>query len=428
MTEEYAKDFLLNKCIDHFPRPVAEWIHELSDKRNKQKGYSFLSFLTVSGILLGNDTALKINEEWDIKPRVYGMAVGDIGTSKTPSLKVALKVLKEINKKNWEEYEEAKKNYDLQELLSVKEKRALGDDKIPKPFPSPIFATNVTPETLPDLLARAQGNSFLLLHNELGQLLGFRKGAAYMAHLRDYMIDLFDGEAAIVVRKGDGSVRIPSSCIGLLGGIQPRLLKQQVRDDLGTDGLLERILPVQITNSQPKLSSQQINPKYDLYWRNLAKDLYSSAQNYTPSPGFLSQFTKLVNDTQESVLHGWDKKLVGYVGTFALILYSMDNAGKGNPVIPEKYFHKAMDLHNYFKGEWESLYASSEDDSALSEQPDKFQDGYAKLPIEFSRGEAVAIFTELGWSASTVDTWLTRSKKMEDIFRKVDQGRYKKLI
>jgi hypothetical protein len=185
--------------------------------------------------------ALKImrHGDWWASPRLWVLLVGDPSIKKTPIINATTGEMDRLQADEWNRCQNDKKEYEA----------AGGDpDNFRRPPPR-YTAYDVTTEKLGIILA-SQDRGILIKRDELagwiGQMEKYTTGRGSFAD-RAFWLKAYDGGPFTVDRVSRADIRINNLSVSIIGGIQPSRLDEL--HGLTSDGLLQRFLPVLISNS-----------------------------------------------------------------------------------------------------------------------------------------------------------------------------------
>ncbi|MCE7915751.1 MAG: DUF3987 domain-containing protein, partial [Nitrosomonas sp. PRO4] len=258
---------------DFLPLVIREYVKDISERMQCPPDFAAVNSYVMLSALIGCKVGIrpKRRDNWVIVPNQWGAIIGSSGIMKSPNRNEALKPLKhlqveistEISKSNEEiikeinaifageeikkslKRTEAKKRLkndpdaDISDLLNDAAKPAL-KEKIP-----PRFITNdATVEALGQLMID-NPNGILF---EADELIGLLKNLDKQGQegSRAFYLTAADGNQSYTIDRimRGTNLHIESACLSIIGGIQPGVLSEYVRDALsggaGADGLLQR--------------------------------------------------------------------------------------------------------------------------------------------------------------------------------------------
>jgi hypothetical protein len=204
-------------------------------------------------------------DSWTVVPNLWGGIVGRPGTMKTSAIKEGLQPLKhreaaakklytdKVKKQRAAEMvrkaKQQKIGQDIRDALEESEEAALQratdaiDDEEPVPVRRRYIVTDTTVEKLGEILNQ-NSDGVLVYRDELtGFLMSLDKEGQEAA--RSFYLEAWDGTSSYTFdRIGRGTLEIESTCVSIVGGIQPGPLSQHMRaaarGGAADDGLVQR--------------------------------------------------------------------------------------------------------------------------------------------------------------------------------------------
>jgi hypothetical protein len=240
-----------------------------------------ISVLAVITSIIGSSCRIEIKQGYTESIALFLVVVADSGSAKTAAIKAAVKYLKALQAEQrrlrklaeleWEQVYAAWVNL-------PKEDR--GDEpKRPRPAERYIIS-DITLEAVAGILV---GNPLgVLLHREevnafLAGMDAYRKSSTDMQS----WIEIFDGESIIIDRKTSDPIQVDHPSVSLIGGIQPKILKQtfQKRPDFIDTGFGSRLLFV-MPQKEP-IEWNENTPDMDIVfaYENLIDSILADREN-----------------------------------------------------------------------------------------------------------------------------------------------------
>ncbi|MBA2650446.1 MAG: DUF3987 domain-containing protein [Legionella sp.] len=248
------------------PPSIRDYIFDVADRQ--QSPPDFVAVAAIIGLsgLLGRKVLIcpKQNDDWTVTPNQWGIIIGRPSAMKSPSMKEALKPLRQIEMRMAEQYKE-----DLQQhkeaclLAEITEsiarqnaKKAIQKGKIDEakkalknneqhfspPTRPRLIINDATIEKLGELL-NENSNGLILSRDELAGWLAKLTKEEYQED-RAFYLECFDGNGHFVYdRIGRGTIDVKYCTLSVIGGIQPSKIASLVREAIkGTadDGLIQR--------------------------------------------------------------------------------------------------------------------------------------------------------------------------------------------
>ena len=258
---------------DFLPGAIRDYVKDISERMQCPPDFAAVNTYVMLSAPIGCKIGIrpKRRDNWVIVPNLWGVTIGGSGIMKSPNRNEALKPLKQLQvdisldiaKQNEEIIrelnamfagEEIKKSVrrtearnrlkkdtdaDISDLISHEAKSEV-KEKTP-----PRFITNdATVEALGQLLIE-NPNGMLC---EADELIGLLKNLDKQGQegARAFYLTAADGNQSYTIDRimRGTNLHIESACLSIIGGIQPGVLSEYVRDALsggaGADGLLQR--------------------------------------------------------------------------------------------------------------------------------------------------------------------------------------------
>ena len=240
--------------VDALPEPIRKFVVDGAKAIGCDASYIALPMLATMAAAIGNTRRLRLKRGWDAPPILWVVNVGESGTSKTPAFKLAMRALRDRQRKALDRHDEAETQYDVElahyekSLAEWKrDKTAAGDppEKPEAPQAERCIVSDTTVEALaPLLLANPRG--LLVARDELAGWLGSfdrysgGKGGADASH----WLSMHNAESIIVDRKTGipRTIYVPEASVCVCGGIQPSILHRALGTEHRESGLAARLL------------------------------------------------------------------------------------------------------------------------------------------------------------------------------------------
>ncbi|WP_417879537.1 YfjI family protein [Vibrio sp.] len=254
------------------PPQLENYVMDFSHRMDKAPAdFAAISTIICAGALIGGSAEIqpkRLDTGWRIVPTMWGGAVGQPSTKKTPSLSCGRRLLEhaqksvidKLNAEKMEMYELEKELYeDELESANEKAKEALKDGnkdealklkrqaKKEQPQPPKIRKAVINDSTSEALAIRLEQNPLgvLMFRDELSSWLANMERADRQ-HERGFYLEGFNGFGGYsqerVTRR---NVELDRVIISIMGGIQPAKLTPLLAGKVnghGDDGLLERLM------------------------------------------------------------------------------------------------------------------------------------------------------------------------------------------
>jgi hypothetical protein len=251
----------------YLPPTVRGYVKDIADRMQCPPDYLGVTVYAMLAAVIGRKVGIRPMkfDDWTVVPNLWAASVGNSGTLKSPAQAAALAPIKglaaEAYKQHKLEIEEFERQIQIQKLRDSANKtvakKKLQDNLSAdvtefihneatgeKPALKRYITNNSTYEALGDLLID-NPNGLLVESDELVGLLK-QLDSSGQEPARAFYLTAADGDKSYTFdRIGRGkALHVPALCISIIGGIQPGVLSQYVRDAVGggagADGLLQR--------------------------------------------------------------------------------------------------------------------------------------------------------------------------------------------
>jgi Protein of unknown function (DUF3987) len=299
--------------------------------------------LPILSARIPSETRLLINPGTDYSvPALRWIAlIGETGTKKSPVLKTLLSPLLSIQKQMATKYKTEKDAYDKEYTL-WKNKKGSENEKEPT-SPDPMvdcYFSDFTIESIGQSISDRPQDSYLVFVDELAGFFNsmdaYRKGGGD----RQKWLDLYNAGALKINRKGSPTIFCPNTSVSILGGLQPSVLAQMIKQDTSAqDGLWNRFMFCSLPQTKTKAFSDNSISLFDCLL-----SLYTNLSAAQHSEHILSEAAKplweawhdeiedRVMTEPSDLLRGTYAKAEGISGRNALIVHRSIAAQQG--IIP----------------------------------------------------------------------------------------------
>lgn len=391
------------------PAAFVDYVDDAAWRMQVSQDYMAVTLMVSLSIVVGRKIAIhpKQLDSWLVVPNLWGCIVGRPSAKKSPSLGEAMQHLDKLEGDAKKQYEEALKKYkSVEELATMKAKQAREDAKkalaagdesralavltngacIPEQPIRQRYKTNsCTVEKLGELLA--DNPTGILVYRD--ELAGFLAELNKQGHESDraFYLECWTGKGCFTYdRIGRGTIDIGSTCVSILGGIQPSKLKpfveQAMKGGEGDDGFLQRfqllvypdkLKPVYVDEMPSKQAEQRA---FDVFARLAALQVEEPIAlrfSQEAQACFIEWFEELDAKISEADIHpAIESHLDKYrslVPSLALLIHLADSPASGlfSPV-SEVALLKALAWSEYLEGHMHRIYglsASIDEDNAI---------------------------------------------------------------
>lgn len=260
----FKKDLLSVLSVSHsmIPEALLPWLLDISKRMKCPLDFVVSAAIVMLSSLIGTRLSIKPKalDDWAVMANLWGAAIGDPSSMKSPSIEAVFKPLKRIMAEAQDEfklkirtYEAKLSTYEAQKkVFQAQEQQRLKGLDVVKPvdFPEPVekpterrYMTNdSTIEKLADLLN--ENPTGILQYRD--ELIGLLAGWGKQGHEQDRAFNLegWNGNGSLTVdRVGRGTIHIKNLCLSLFGGIQPSKLLGYLKaaTEYDNDGFVQRL-------------------------------------------------------------------------------------------------------------------------------------------------------------------------------------------
>ena len=332
----------------------------------------------VSGAI-GSSCKIRIKPGYLQPAHLYTAIIGKSGQAKSGTKEYLLDPLQEKQSEWYEEWEQENEKYkmEMREYRSAKKGERPEYPIEPDP-PKRIIVSDITIEAIGQRL-KENPLGLLLYNDELETFFG-NMGRYSKGNDLPHWLSIHNGQPLYIDRKGAGSIRIPNPSVAIIGGIQPKILKDRLQEnpDYFHSGFLARFLlampPVEPILLNDNIISERISGQWGWFLKSLLgqRELAIIDGKLTPyvfpiESGAWDILTKyqhrhavsatLVNDS-ESALEG---KFLTNTARIALILHAVNQIEAGvnfsdcKP-IPVETMESACKIVEWFIDESKRIY------------------------------------------------------------------------
>jgi DNA polymerase I-like protein with 3'-5' exonuclease and polymerase domains len=269
--------------VDALPEPVRSFVIQGAASLRCDPAYLALPALSIVAALIGNTREVRLKRDWHEASVVWSAVIGDIGTLKSPALKMVTGPLYRMQKELIErykgecaEYQQAKEDYDRRAKEAKKAGKEFKEDPPEKPSLVRVVTSDTTIEKLAQLL-EDNPRGLLTCRDELGGwLTSFQryKGNAGGSDLPGWL-EMHRAETLIVDRKtGDRpTLFIPRAAVSVCGGIQEGTLARALTVEHFDAGLAARLLMAMPCKSRKEWTEDEVKPDTRLAYETTLRKL-----------------------------------------------------------------------------------------------------------------------------------------------------------
>lgn len=413
--------------VEVFPAAVRRIIYATHDCLNFPIDYIAPALLFTASVACGNAVTIEIKKGWTDKAIFYIAIVGDRGTNKSSCLAFALAPLREKDMQEYQSYTKMRTQYDAEFRKPLKERDLSLEE--------PTYCQTILSDFTSEVIVRQHKINRRGLAVYYDELMGFINNFnKYRSGSDEQMwTQLFTGAGIVVNRVSSEPVNIPDTCIGVIGTIQPEVLKDFAKNKISS-GFIDRWLfayPDKVRH--PELNDNEIAEKIPRDWSRIVTrilgikyDGKSKVLRFSDEgkAAFYTWFNNLARQKNNgsSSFAGMATKMERYCIRFALVLevirfgcgecklknVSLESV-KGAICLCYYFMASAIKAHRKFTR------------NPLNGLTEKQRAIYNELPITFETGEGVEVAKAHKISERTFKDWLK-----SDFFRHIKHGTYEK--
>lgn len=223
--------------LDLLPATVRTFVQYLSLTTGADPAACAMGALAACSGALDQRFTLKMKRtgNWQVRPRLWTMLVGDPSTKKTPLISSCVAPLRTYENKVVARYQSDMARW------KAEPKDERGDEPA---SPTRFIFNDITTEKMGEMLSR-QDRGALFENDEMSGWIGAMdkySGGKGSSADRSFWAKAYNGGPITVDRLGRGETYVQNLCLAVLGAIQPDRLPEVGK--LTSDGLLQRFLPV----------------------------------------------------------------------------------------------------------------------------------------------------------------------------------------
>jgi hypothetical protein len=345
---------------DVLPLPLARALTDKARSMPVAPEYLFQPFLAIVAGIIGTRAKLALKGGFKVPCILWTGVIGDPGSMKSPALAVVkdpLDYLQSGVKKSYdmdlEDWNEKKRQYEMMSREEKKDAKGLPE----APHMRHFYLDDFTMEALIDVHSQEQNEAgFSILVDELAGL--FKGLDQYKSGTKG------NSRQILLTLKGGGSLKrtlkskdvfLTKTAVSISGGIQPKVLKELMKDPDDPDGMWGRFLWAQPPFVKPYWQDAEV----DIF--ETLKSLYSHLDNhqdnvvYSLSAGALARYRPFHDWIADNLLlysgatQNFLSKMRGTTGTLALVLHILESVY--SPVtleISEDTMNRAIALSMYY--------------------------------------------------------------------------------
>ena len=251
----------------YLPDALRDYVQDVSERMQSPPDFAAVGVLVMIATIVGRKIGIRPmrRNDWTVIVNLWGAVVGNSGVMKSPTLSASLSAIKKLQAAEYDAFNRTKAEFDAQAEVaklqrSVKKTLAratLKDNQAADvkellrsgttdytPVLKRFITNNASYEALGELLIE-NPNGLLVESDEIVGLLK-QLDANGQEVARSFYLTAADGDKSYTfdrIMRGKG-LHIDALCLSIIGGIQPGVLAEYVRQATGggsgADGLLQR--------------------------------------------------------------------------------------------------------------------------------------------------------------------------------------------
>jgi hypothetical protein len=404
--------------IEVFPKSIQNLIINAEETVGYNPEYLSAGILSACATSIGSSVKL-FNGSYENPPILWLNIIGRSGDGKTHPLKFAKQPITEMDKKSFTRFQS-----DMQKYSNSKDKNE------EKPLYNKTILSDFTPEKLSESLQDNKKGVLIFRDELLGWIKSFdkyKKGGDQQMYL-----EFFNGDAISVDRVSKAPIRVERPNVNILGGMQPKVLKDMAANNREDDGFLARFLFVYPENLKPNIfTGKQIDDSQYKNYNKLIQDLFSIPDKTLKTTGSQIEIYKEWQSEKVKECHQDDletliqSKLETYVWRLALILEMIEQTSKESfsDELSDSSLNNAIILVEYFRNNALRVYNKLSSTNPLDNFSENKQELFKELPMKFKKGEQMDLFKKHKVTGGSIGRFLNKN----DLFIRVDSiGNYKK--
>jgi len=261
--------------VDALPEPLRKFVIAGAKSIGCDPSYVALPLLVVIAAAIGNTRRLQLKRGWLVPAILWAAIVGESGTAKTPAFKLAMRLLRERQRKALERHAEAMRQYetDLARYEKAhtewKRNKKTADDPPERPEAPQADRCIVSDTTVEALAVLLQSNprGLLLARDELASWFGsFDRYSGKTGADAAQWLSMHNGETIIVDRK-TGNPRtlfVEEAAVWICGGIQPTIMHRALGIEHRESGLGARLLVACPPRKAKRWTEADIDPTMEV--------------------------------------------------------------------------------------------------------------------------------------------------------------------
>lgn len=252
---------------DYLPGGLRGYVKDISERMQCPPDFAAVAVFVMMATIIGRKVGIRPmrNNDWTVICNLWAAVVGNSGVMKSPTLSAGLSPIKQLQASAYEDFNNRMVEYAAQDEVAKLQKsvaksevkKKLSKDKSADvaallmsnnggdaPILKRYITNNASYEALGELLMENPNGLMVEADEIIGLLKQLDAGGQEVA--RSFYLTAADGDKPYTfdrIMRGKG-LHIPALCLSIIGGIQPGVLAEYVRQatggGAGADGLLQR--------------------------------------------------------------------------------------------------------------------------------------------------------------------------------------------
>lgn len=398
-SSEIITEVLPQITPDMLPKEISDYVQDVCERIESPFGVGVVSVLTIIGNLIGSKAGIrpKNKDDWTVVPNLWGLIIGRPSVKKTAVYSELLKAVSKIeaesykeHKKAMERYEKEMEKYDEKKKLCAKNGEEFTLVKPEIPIQKRFVTRDATIEAIAEIV-KYNPNGILQTRDELSGFLKMMDKAGKEGD-RAFYLEGWNGTGSYSSdRITRSSIYIPRLTLGILGNIQPAILKQYIYEAVQgerADGFLQRFQLALFMNPVPQKGTDRYpNTKARNVFFELIKKI-AEAEKFIgcedddiPFYRFDEQAQELffewyINNSQEATRANNDafeahlSKYPKLICSLSLIFHICEVVSSGEDIrrVSKENFERAYKIVEVLKTHAYHLYSTFEREDAQREE------------------------------------------------------------
>jgi hypothetical protein len=337
--------------LSALPEPARTFVDAASRAIGCDASYIALPLLAALAAAIGNSARIRLKRGWTEPAVIWAAIVGESGTLKSPALDAPLRPIREKQAQALKEYRDSLADFERAQneyaAAMAEWKRKKKENRAEQPIPPapPVckrfWVSDTTVEALAQRLSQAP-RGLLLCRDELaGWLKSFGQYKGGKGQDAAHFLTMHGARDLLVDRKtGDQTtIYVAHAALGIVGGVQPAILRMTLATEHFEDGLAARLLLAMPPRQPKRWSEMEVDDDLNRALANMFGTLYAMplpvhAVTGEPEPATIklsaegkAAWVRFFNEhaQEQAELTGdlaaaWSK-LEGYAARFALIVH-----------------------------------------------------------------------------------------------------------